>query len=193
MKAIVRAVYRELKPWPAARRNRFTEELWKSGKFEEAGIAIETDRRFSKHFREPEFRLLERRLDRYVRNWAHCDGLSSWLLSAAVANDPGLVARLAAWTTSRNRWKRRASIVALLQEARRGRSTKQIFEIAEALLEDPDDLVRKGVGWVLKETYPKKPRELMAFLLPHAATTPRLVLRLAAEKMTAKDRAALLG
>jgi 3-methyladenine DNA glycosylase AlkD len=193
VKAIARAAYRELKAWPAALRNRFTGELWKSGKLEEGGIAIEIDRRFSRHFGVAEFDLLERRLDRYVHNWAHCDGLSSWLLAAAVANEPELIARLGAWTSSRNRWKRRASIVALLQEAKLGRSTKEIFDIAGALLEDADDMVRKGVGWVLKETYPKKPAEVMAFLRPRAANAPRLVLRLATEKMTARDRAALLG
>ena len=54
-------------------------------------------------------------------------------------------------------------------------------------------MVQKGVGWVLKETYPKKPAAVMRFLLPRAARAPRLVLRLAAEKMTASDRARLLG
>jgi 3-methyladenine DNA glycosylase AlkD len=193
VKAIARTAYRELKSRPAAQRNRFIGALWKSGKLEEGGIAIEIDRRFGKLLGAAEFDLLERRLDRYVHNWAHCDGLSTWLLAAAVGNEPELIARLGPWTSSRNRWKRRASIVALLQEAKRGRSTKEIFEIAGTLLDDTDDMVRKGVGWVLKETYPKKPAEVMAFLLPRAANAPRLVLRLAAEKMSGKDRAALLG
>jgi 3-methyladenine DNA glycosylase AlkD len=61
------------------------------------------------------------------------------------------------------------------------------------LLTDADDMVQKGVGWVLKETYPKKPREVVAFLKSRAAGAPRLVLRIAAEKMTARDRAAVLA
>jgi len=53
-------------------------------------------------------------------------------------------------------------------------------------------MARKGVGWLLKETYPKKPREVLRFLDDWRATAPRLTLRLAAEKMTAKHRHWLL-
>jgi hypothetical protein len=47
-------------------------------------------------------------------------------------------------------------------------------------------MVRKGLGWLLKETYPKRPREVVAFLLAHPAA-PRLVVRYAAEKMSSGD------
>jgi hypothetical protein len=46
---------------------------------------------------------------------------------------------------------------------------------------------------VLKEAYPKRPREIVDFLAPVAVDAPRLVLRLAAEKMTERDRAIVLG
>ena len=80
-----------------------------------------------------------------------------------------------------------------MQEAKQGRHTAAILDIAAKLLGAPDDMVQKGVGWVLKEAYPKRPREVVAFLKPRAATTPRLVLRIAAEKMTAGDRATVLA
>jgi len=191
--AIARNAYREVKNWPVAERNRFASALWRRGKLEERSVAIVVYRRFARQCGAAEFALFERWLDRYVTNWANCDGLASWLLAAAIGNEPELIARLRPWARSRNRWKRRAAIVALLQEAKRGRNTEAIFEIADALLEDSDDMVQKGVGWVLKETYPKKRVEVMQFLMPRAARTPRLVLRIAAEKMTAKDRSALLG
>jgi 3-methyladenine DNA glycosylase AlkD len=53
-------------------------------------------------------------------------------------------------------------------------------------------MVQNGVGWLLKETYPKKPREVMRFLMPLRHTTTRLVLRYAAEKMSKDDKARLL-
>jgi 3-methyladenine DNA glycosylase AlkD len=188
---IAAAAYRELKLWPAARRDQFAESLWKSGKIEEAGVAIYVYRRFHKQCAAREFRLFERWLDRYVTSWATCDGLASWLLAACVANDPSLIPRLRAWTRSRNRWKRRASIVALLQEAKQGRHTKEILDLAARLLVDPDDMVQKGVGWVLKETYPRRPQEVVAFLKPRVAGAPRLVLRIAAEKMKPRDRSSV--
>jgi 3-methyladenine DNA glycosylase AlkD len=68
----------------------------------------------------------------------------------------------------------------------------QIDESLEAARCDKDDMVRKGVGWLLKETYPKRPREVIRFLNDWRAGAPRLVLRLAAEKMTERDRQWLL-
>lgn len=193
VKRIARAVTREVKNWPLAARDDFAAELWKSGKLEEAGVAIYVYRRLSRLFGKREFRLFERWIDRYVSNWAACDGVSSWLLSACIGNEPALIGRLSAWTRSRNRWKRRAAAVSLLQEAKQGRHTDAILEIAALLLEDRDDMVRKGLGWILKEAYPKRPREVVAFLKARAARAPRLVLRIAAEKMSPRDRAAALS
>jgi 3-methyladenine DNA glycosylase AlkD len=132
--------------------------------------------------------LFERWIDRYVHNWAHCDGIASWLLAASIANDPLLKAVLPAWTRSRNRWKRRAAAVALLQEAKKGRSSDDILQIADLLRDDPDEMVQKGLGWLLKETYPKRPDDVMAWLRENPST-PRLVVRYAAEKMAPSDRA----
>jgi 3-methyladenine DNA glycosylase AlkD len=193
VKEVARLALREMQGWTAAQREKALEELWKSGWIEEASVAIVMARRFARGYGEREFRIFEKWIDRYVHNWANCDGVASWLLAAAIGNEPGLICELARWTRSRNRWKRRASIVALLQEAKKGRHTAALLEIANLLIEDTDDMVQKGVGWVLKEAYPKRPKEVMAFLLPRAARTPRLVLRLAAEKMTPAGRAALLG
>ncbi len=190
---IAASAAREAKRWTDAEKKRFAADLWQDSRLEAGAAVICFYRCFSRGFGEPEFRLFERWIDRHVRNWAHCDGVSSWLIAASVGNCPALIPRLRAWTAARSRWKRRAAIVSLLQEAKQGRNLDAIFEIADALLEDADDMVQKGVGWVLKETYPKQPGALMAFLLPRAKRAPRLVLRIAAEKMTAADRARTLA
>ena len=118
--------------------------------------------------------------------------MSCCLLAASIQNQPELIALLPSWTKSPNRWKRRAAAVTLVREARQGRNTAAIFRIAGLLMEDSDDMVRKGVGWLLKETYPRKPKEALSFLKPWRGRAPRLVLRLAAEKMTPQDRAIAL-
>jgi len=193
VRKISQAAWREVKHWPLAQRNSFCTALWKSGKLEEGGVAIEVYRRFAKQCGSAEFRLFVRWLDRFVTNWGHCDGVSCCLLAASIENQPELIALLPAWTNSPNRWKRRAAAVSLVREARRGRSTAAIFQIAGPLMEDSDDIVRKGVGWLLKETYPNKPREVLSFLKPWKGRAPRLVLRLAAEKMTPQHRAIALA
>ncbi len=193
VRRIAAAAYKELKFWPAARRNRLCNALWKSGKMEEGAVAIYIYRRFRKQCSFCEFHLFEKWIDRHVRNWAHCDGVSSWLLAACLENDPELIPAVYSWTESRNRWKRRAAAVSLLQEAKQGRHIEAILRVAGDLLGDPDEMVQKGVGWVLKEAYPKRRREVVRFLIERKAEAPRLVLRIAAEKMTEADRRRVLA
>jgi 3-methyladenine DNA glycosylase AlkD len=193
VRRIAASAYREVKKWPSAQRNAFCRELWVSGKMEEGGVAICVYQRFRKQCAACEFHLFEKWIDRYVGNWAHCDGVSSWLIAASIGNEPGLIPLLFPWVASENRWKRRAAAVSLLQEAKQGRNTEAILKVAGALLEDPDDMVQKGVGWVLKEAYPKRPGEVMDLLRVRKERTPRLVLRIAAEKMTAAHKAEILS
>jgi len=193
LQELARLIYRECKHWPVADRDRFVTGLWKSGMLEEGVLVAHIYRRFAKSCGEREFRMFEQWLNQYVRNWSHCDGLSAWLIAASIANHPGLADRLTPWTKSKNRWKRRAAAVSLIQEAKRGRQPETIFHVCGLLLDDADDMVRKGVGWLLKETYPKRPQETLDFLDPWRARAPRLVLRIAAEKMPQRDRRWLLG
>ncbi|HWB99647.1 MAG TPA: DNA alkylation repair protein [Bryobacteraceae bacterium] len=186
-------LYREVRGWPPAERNRFCGELWKSGKLEEGVLAVALYQRFRKQCGHCEFHLFEKWIDRFVRNWAHCDGVASFLIAGAIENEPELIAELMTWTDSRNLWKRRAAAVGLVWEGRKGRHTAEILQVAEALRADPEVMVQKGAGWVLKDAYRAKPKEIVAFLQSRAAQTPRLVLRIAAEKMTERDRAAVLG
>lgn len=192
LREFARLAYAQVKHWPVAERDRFVTDLWKSGMLEEGAIVCHLYRRFAKSCGEREFAMFEQWIDRYVRNWSHCDGVSTWLIAASIANEPGLADRLARWTKSTNRWKRRAAAVSFIQEAKQGRNTETILHICDLLIEDADDMVRKGVGWLLKETYPKRPREVIRFLDDRRASAPRLVLRLSAEKMTAKHRHWLL-
>ena len=182
--ALSAEIYREIKPWPVASRDEFVTRLWKDGHIETGALACYTYRRFAKTFGEREFRLFEHWLDRYATNWAHCDGLGVYLLAPTLAGVPDLARELPPWTQAKNRWNRRGAAVALVKEARRGRHLDLVFEVARGLGGDPEDLVQKGAGWLLKEAYPPHPRAVVAFLKEHGKGWPRLVLRYAAEKMT---------
>ncbi len=192
LRPIIQSTYQSIRSWPAAQRNRLCNELWKSGKMEEGVLVCHVYRRFASQCARCEFQLFSRWLDRFVDNWAHCDGVASWLLAASIANQPALVEELFAWTSAKNRWRRRAAAVALLQEAKHGRQTEAVLRMAERLRRDPDVMVQKGVGWLLKVAYPKRPDAVVSYLTERAAETPRLVLRYAAEKMTPADRRSVL-
>jgi 3-methyladenine DNA glycosylase AlkD len=109
LRELARLAYRELKQWPVAERDRFVTELWKSGVLEEGSVVCYVYRRFAKSCDRREFAMFEQWLDRYVRNWSHTDGVSTWLIAASIANRGELTAKLARWTKSTNRWKRRAA------------------------------------------------------------------------------------
>jgi hypothetical protein len=97
LQKVVAEVYRAVKKWPAAARNRLCTLLWEGGKMEEGVLVCHLYRRFAKQCAGPEFRMFERWIDGYVNNWAHCDGVSSWLLAACVANEPALMDKLPRW------------------------------------------------------------------------------------------------
>jgi len=192
VRELARLAYAQVKQWPVADRDRFVTDLWMGGLLEEGAMVCHLYRRFAKSCGECEFGMFEQWINRYVRNWSHCDGVSTWLIAASIANRPRLADRLAGWTKSKNRWKRRSAAVSLIQEAKQGRNTQTIFHICDLSLSDTDDMVQKGVGWLLKETYPRKPREVLDFLEGLRTHAPRLVLRLASEEMTEKHRKWLL-
>jgi 3-methyladenine DNA glycosylase AlkD len=190
---VARDFYPRVKELSVAGRNRLCTALWASRKHEEGALVCYLYRRFAKQCGAREFALFNRWLDRYVDNWGMTDGLSLWLLGASIANDATLIGNLDSWTRSKNRWKRRAAAVALVYSAKRGEHTRAILRIALPLIEDADDMVQKGVGWLLKETYPKKAADVVRFLVANRTKTTRLVLRYAAEKMTAADKASVLS
>jgi 3-methyladenine DNA glycosylase AlkD len=193
LRAIARGVHGDVKKWPAADRNHFCTELWKSGRFEEGALVCYICRRFAPQFGVAEFHMFENWIERYVRNWAHCDGVSTWLVAACIANEPSLAESLCGWIGSQNRWKRRAAAVSLVPEGKHGGMTELIRTVADSLRTDDDAMVQKGVGWLLKETYPKRRKEVVRWLRAWKSDTPRLILRYAAEKMSPADRAAVLS
>ena len=189
LKAVEAIAYRRIRALSRQERYQLFEEMWRSGKLEEGAMVCHIGRKFKREFEKAEFVIFEGWIDKHVRNWAHCDGVSSWLLAACIENEPALRSKLISWTRSKNRWKRRASAVSFLQEAKRGRSFDYICEVCERLEKDSDLMVQKGAGWLLKETYPKRPEEVLEFL--RLRSFPRLVVRYAAEKMSKSDRAEL--
>jgi 3-methyladenine DNA glycosylase AlkD len=193
VKKLEQGVYREVKHWPAAQRNTLCTALLRQGKLENGALVAYLYARFARQCARCEFLLFERWIDRFVHNWAHTDAICTLLIDACIVNEPSLAAAPLEWTQSHNRWKRRAAAVSLVKAARRGQHTETIFAIAEELMEDGDGMVQKGTGWLLKETYPKHPKETVDFLLKWKDRTSRLLLRYAAEKMTPSDRKRVLA
>lgn len=162
---------------------RLCEVLWISGMLEESFIACEWSYRMRSLYTPEDILVFEKWIDTWVDNWASCDTLCNHSVGSLVVRYPENILALKQWTCSDNRWKRRAAAVSLVVPARKGAFLDKILEIASLLLEDSDDLVRKGYGWMLKEASRTHQDEVFAFVMQHKASMPRTALRYAIEKM----------
>ena len=63
--------------------------------------------------------------------------------------DPARAKVVFRWAKSRDRWHRRAAAVALIHSARKRIGFEQVMKVSNALLQDKDDMVQKGLGWLL--------------------------------------------
>lgn len=159
------------------------EQLLGSGYGEEEFIAYDWAERMKDSFEPADFRILERWLGTYVSNWAGCDTLCNHAVGSFVERYPEYIDCLKQWAKSDNRWMRRGAAVSLVLPAQRGKFLPDIFEIAEILLADKDDLVQKGYGWMLKEASKAHRDEVFDFVIEHKDRMPRTALRYAVEKM----------
>ncbi|MDQ2080593.1 DNA alkylation repair protein [Xanthobacteraceae bacterium Astr-EGSB] len=159
------------------------EELWGSGYMEEAFIACHWSDRIASRFEPQDFAVLARWVDQYVTNWATCDTLCNHTVAAFMEMYPDHLAELKTWARSKNRWTRRAAAVTLIIPARHGRFLDEVFDIADILLRDDDDLVRKGYGWMLKAASESNRKAIFDYVMKNKSEMPRTALRYAIEKM----------
>ena len=142
------------------------------------------------NFGEFEFRMFERWLDR-ISSWADRDGLVHYLIGPMV--DGKWMARVFRWAKSRDRWHRGAACVALIHGTRQKRFFPKIVRLSNLLVDDEDDMVQKGLGWLLRETAKYAPERTVTLLLKIRARAPRLVLRTACETLTPPLRERVLA
>lgn len=159
------------------------EELLKSGYMEESFIACNWSFYIHKQYELPEFIIFEKWVTCYVSNWATCDTLCNHTIGEIVEMYPELLSGLKRWARSDNRWVKRASSVSLIVPARKGKFLADIFEIADILHSDSDDMVQKGYGWMLKSASQAHQKEVFDYIMQKKATMPRTSLRYAIEKM----------
>lgn len=159
------------------------EELWRSGYMEESFIACDWSYYVHKDYKPADFVVFERWVNKYVGNWASCDTLCNHTVGEFVEMYPKYLEGLKKWAGSENRWMRRAAAVSLIIPARHGKFLKDIFEIADILLEDQDDMVQKGYGWMLKAASEAHQNEVFKYVMKNKASMPRTALRYAIEKM----------
>ena len=126
---------------------------------------------------------------RWVNNWDLVDAsapsiLGAWLLARRRSVLTELV-------RSENLWERRIAIISTLTLIRAGEFS-DTFRLTERLLSDPEDLMHKACGWMLREVGKKDRDILISFLGKHAPGMPRTMLRYAIERFLQQERRAWL-
>lgn len=132
--------------------------------------------------------------DTYRLYLAHTDRINNWDLvdlsahrivgAYLVRRDRTILRRLA---RSRSLWERRIAVVSTFRFIA-DRDPGDSLALAAMLLDDPEDLMHKAVGWMLREVGKKDIRALERFLVRHGRRMPRTMLRYAIERFPERRR-----
>lgn len=167
------------------------DQLFSGDVLEEKAFAIYLLETLTFEFNDREFRLFESWLNR-ISSWADHDALVHYLLAPMIAVKPERMNSVFRWAKSKDRWHRRAACVALIRGTRQKVFLPEIRRLSEILLCDQDDMVQKGLGWLLREAAKADAKRALPYLLRIRAAVPRLVLRTACETLPAKVRKRVL-
>lgn len=168
------------------------EELYRSGYCEEAFVVSYWVPNLYDRFEPDDLAVFERWIDTYITNWAACDGFCNHSVGSFIEKYPEYIRELKRWTQSENRWMRRAAAVSLIVPAKHGKYLDDVLAIADLLLVDRDDMVRKGYGWLLKEASRRHEKEVFEYVMRNRRVMPRTSLRYAIELMPAELRSEAL-
>ena len=163
------------------------------GPMEYKTVAFDWVRRLKPKLDENNFALLEDWVQTKLTNWSDCDDLCTHALGELLLRQPHLLKQVKPWSRSGNWVVRRASAVALIHGARKGHFLNETLTVSKQLLNDKEDLVLKGYGWLLKEASRMFPQEILEFVKTHQAKMPRVALRFAIEKYPKEVRQEILS
>ncbi len=120
-----------------------------------------------------------------VNNWDLVDTSAPQIVGGYLeGRERGVLRELAG---SETLWDRRIAIMATFWFIRRGEFADTL-ELADLLLEDPEDLMHKAVGWMLREVGKRDRAAEAAFLRSRYRRMPRTMLRYAIEKFPEAER-----
>lgn len=122
---------------------------------------------------------------RFINNWDLVDSSAEHIVGAHLRGRArGPLLRLA---KSADLWERRIAVLATFHFIKRGEFGATL-DIARVLLSDPEDLIHKATGWMLREVGRRDPEAEEGFLKEHRGRMPRTMLRYAIEKFPEEKR-----
>ena len=126
--------------------------FFKSGLSEQSTFGIVVLEHGVKQMELAHFDFLDEMAD-CLNNWGTTDGFSLYIMQPLLKAYPKETLNLLKkWNRSESLWKRRASVVVFTRRVgMNGQFTDEVLELCDNLIWDEEDMVRKGVGWALKD------------------------------------------
>jgi len=171
----------------------FADILIRDRHLEVKGLGIEVVARYRRALQPGHLRTFKGWLAaNHSANWATTDAICGALIGPLLEAHPKLVAGVAAWSTHRNMWMRRASAVGLVPSSRKGLTLDAAYDVARRLHPDREDLIQKAVGWLLREAGKADTVRLERYLRANGPQIPRTTVRYAIERFPPRLRRELL-
>lgn len=168
------------------------DQLFRGDVLEEKIFAVMLLEGMTGEFGSSQFKLFESWIDR-VSSWADHDSLVHSLIGPMIAANDAYLPRPLRWAKQPSTWHQRAAAVSLIHSTRRHKNFEPIQRVTELLLASDDDMVRKGLGWLLREAAKANPKQTVAYLMTIRNRSPRLVLRTACETLPQPIRERVLA
>ena len=123
----------------------------------------------------------------HINNWDLVDCFASHIIGQWCLDnqDETILIKL---NQKHSLWRRRISLVAYQAFYRKGVLSNGL-ELIDQRIEDPEDLMHKACGWMLREIYTKvDPQVVETYLIDNYDRIPRTALRYAIERMPETKR-----
>lgn len=121
----------------------------------------------------------------YINNWDLVDSSAYQIVGVYLEQrDRRILYKL---VQSDSFWERRIAIMSTFQFIRND-EFDDTLKLSEQLLRDPEDLIHKAVGWMLREIGIRNIKVEKTFLRSNYKKMPRTMLRYAIEKFSEQDR-----
>lgn len=169
-------------------------ELLEERNWELGVIAFDWAYRMRDQYTEKVYDIFYKWLIDYVRGWGDCDDFCTHAFGELLRKFPNLFDKILLWTKSELFWVRRASAVVLLPIIWHEEYEKiDPYKVSNSLMNDENQLVLKGYGWMLKILASKEEDRVFDYLMRNKNIMPRVSFRYALEKMPKEKKEILMS
>ena len=140
------------------------DRLWSSNSHTEKTIGIKLAGKYISLFGPEDLSYFKRWLSE-CDGWCHTDYICSLVVGRLVYKYPSIKKEINSWRKNKVLWVRRASLISYIISIRyTNRDIKDIFYNSIYLSGEKDFFIRKAIGWILRETSKKYPKDVLKFV-----------------------------